>query len=116
MTSMTDLAELARATKPNTISVIRTSDYNGWVHPQPPPDYHIGSYENLAPRRDYVLTGIVVVNLAKARRAKKLVVDFICEARLAFPDREWEDDIIFERTLEIGDEAVGLRLDAGPQT
>ncbi len=114
MSSLNDPEELARGTKPNTLTVIRTSDYNGWVHPDAPEDY-VGSYENRSPRRDYVLTGIVVVHLAKRRRAKKLVVKFVCEARLAFPNQILEDDVIFEKALEIGDGVEGLLLDAGPQ-
>ncbi len=114
MTTLADAEALARSTKPNTITVLRTSHYNGFVHPDPP-DRTGQSYALASPRRDYVLTGLVVVNLAKTRRAKKLVVRFVCEARLAFPDQEWEDDVIYERTLEIGDEADGLLLEPGPQ-
>lgn len=114
MSTLTDPEELARGTKPNTLTVLRTSDYNGWVHPDPPEDY-VGSYENRSPRTDYVLTGVVIVHLAKPRRAKKLVVKFVCEARLAFPNQMLEDDVIYEKALEIGDEVDGLRLDAGPQ-
>lgn len=62
--------------KPNTITIVRTSDFNQYIRP-PTNDTEV--------REDFVLTGFVIVHLREARKAKELKIRFVAEARLAYP-------------------------------
>lgn len=72
-------------TRPNSIAIVRTSDFNHYI--QPPKSNANGDVEGYEgePRDDFVLTGFVVVNLSKPRRAMSLKLRFVAEARLAYP-------------------------------
>ena len=65
-------------TRPNSIAIVRTSDFNHYIQPPSGIDVEV-------PRDDFVLTGFVVVNLSKPRRAMSLKLRFVAEARLAYP-------------------------------
>ena len=94
-------------TPPDTITVVRTSNLNHYIQPPSTPS---------SIRKDLTMTGVVVVNLSKPARARKLRVSFVAEAVVAFPGRRLEDDVIFERTLEMeGSDEEGILLQAGPQ-
>lgn len=103
-------------TKPNTISIFRTSDLNNYVRPPVPRE--TGSDEDTQPPRDdFWISGVVIVHFAKRRRVRGLQVRFVAEATLAWPDRPWEECILLERTLKIGfdDDQRGMILEPGPQ-
>jgi hypothetical protein len=68
-------------TKPNSISVYRTSDFNMYIRP-PHPD------RQDEPQDDFIISGVVIVHLMKPRKVKTLQVRFLAEARLAYPG-EW---------------------------
>jgi hypothetical protein len=70
-------------TRPNSIAIVRTSDFNHYI--QPPGD---NVQDSQVPRDDFVLTGFVVVNLTKPRRAMSLKVSFVAEVRLAYPGEQ----------------------------
>lgn len=97
-------------TSPDTITVVRTSDFNHYIEPPNPSEP-----EQI--RKDLVMTGFVIVHMSRACRARRLRVRFVAEATLAFPGKRWEDDVIYERTLEMdgptGED--GISLDAGQQ-
>jgi hypothetical protein len=63
-------------TSPDTITVVRTSDFNHYIEPPSEPG---------AIRKDLVMTGFVVVHTSKPCRARRLRVRFVAEATLAFP-------------------------------
>jgi hypothetical protein len=65
-------------TRPNSITIVRTSDFNHYIRPPKTPD---------EPREDCVLTGFVVTNLTKPKRAKSLELTFVAEVRLAYPGK-----------------------------
>ncbi|KAJ9111408.1 hypothetical protein QFC19_001177 [Naganishia cerealis] len=70
------------------------------------------------PRDDFIISGVVIVHLTKPRKVKALRVKFLAEATLAYPDRPWEADVIFERNLTIDDGKNGVEgvyMEAGPQ-
>ncbi|KAJ9114666.1 hypothetical protein QFC22_005542 [Naganishia vaughanmartiniae] len=70
------------------------------------------------PRDDFIISGVVIVHLTKPKKIKALRVRFLAEATLAYPDRPWESDIIFERNLTIDDGKNGVEgvyMEAGPQ-
>jgi len=67
-------------TSPDTITVVRTSDFNHYIEPPSEPD---------SIRKDLIMTGFVVVHMSKPCRARRLRVRFVAEATLAFPG-EWK--------------------------
>ncbi len=119
------------------MAIFRTSDYNVYIRPPPSLDFQ---YDHTRPRDDFVISGVVMVNLTKPRRVLGLKVRFLCEAKLAFPS-EWgslihslfrkaefscfifrnsarpvlDEEILVERVLELGDSSEGMLLEAGLQ-
>lgn len=65
-------------TRPGTLAIVRTSDFNHYIKPPRTPEEI---------RDDFVLTGSVVVHLKEARRVKQMTIRFVAEARLAYPSR-----------------------------
>ena len=63
-------------TKPDTITIVRTSDFNHYVEPPSEPGQI---------RKDLVVTGFVIVHMSKPCRARKLSVRFLAEVTLAYP-------------------------------
>jgi hypothetical protein len=63
-------------TRPNTITILRTSDYSQFIRPPTRED---------PIREDFVLTGIIVVHLDSARLARELRLQFVAEVRLSHP-------------------------------
>jgi hypothetical protein len=63
-------------TSPDTITIVRTSDFNHYIEPPREP----GSIRN-----DLIMTGFVIVHMSKLCRARKLSVRFLTETTLAFP-------------------------------
>ena len=74
-------------TRPNSISIVRTSDFNHYIQPPTSNPTSSSALEDgqQPPRDDFVLTGFVVVNLTKPKRARSLKVSFVAEVRLAYP-------------------------------
>lgn len=71
------------------------------------------------PRADTVLDGTLEVQMEKPRIAKSIRVSLVCMCRLQQPQtEEWQEKIIFERSVEIGGEGEegGIRLERGTQT
>lgn len=62
--------------KPDTMSIIRTSDYSQYIFPPS---------TNTEYRQDVVVTGLIVIRLKAARRIRELKVRFVAEATLAYP-------------------------------
>jgi hypothetical protein len=63
-------------TSPDTITLVRTSDFNCYIEPPSQPD---------TIRQDSIITGLVVVHLSRPCKARRLSVRFVAEATLAFP-------------------------------
>jgi hypothetical protein len=71
------ISELANIQTPvNTITVLRTSDYSQFVRP-PTADQPT--------REDFLLTGLVIVHLDRARCVKALSLRFVTEVILRGP-------------------------------
>lgn len=81
-------------TRPNSIAIVRTSDFNHYIQPPTP-----AQASEEVPRDDFVLTGFVVVNLSKPRRAMSLKLRFVAEARLAYPG---ESTLCYAMSIGIG--------------
>jgi hypothetical protein len=127
-------------TSPNTITIVRTSDFVQHVRP-PPPDPPFLPYELPGTTRyDCVYRGLVIVHLPKPKRAKFLKVEHVATARvpassrllenpndhkmwplagMEVPDKtgpNWHAEILHRNTMELsgtGDE--GILIEAGPQ-
>lgn len=65
-------------TRPNSINIVRTSDFNHYIQPPASPG---------EPRDDFIVTGFVIIHLTKPRLAKALKLRFIAEVRLAYPGK-----------------------------
>lgn len=63
-------------TSPDSITIVRTSDFNHYIEPPADPGQI---------RKDLVMTGFVVVHMSRKVRARRLRVRFVAEATLAFP-------------------------------
>jgi hypothetical protein len=127
-------------TSPNTITIVRTSDFVQHVRP-PPRDPPFLPYELPGTtRHDCVYRGLVIVHLAKPKRARFLKVEHLATARvpsssrllenpndykmwpcagMEVPDKKgphWHTEILHRNTMELsgtGDE--GILIEAGPQ-
>lgn len=127
-------------TSPNTITIVRTSDFVQHVRP-PPRDPPFLPYElSGTTRHDCVYRGLVIVHLAKPKRAKFLKVEHLATARvpsssrllenpndykmwpcagMEVPDKKgpnWHSEVLHRNTMELsgtGDE--GILIEAGPQ-
>lgn len=82
-----------------------------FLNPQPPnllPELPDQEDDGRPPREDIVLSGNVVLSLAKPVRIEALVVSLRCHSEINFPDRAFEKALIFDRDLEIklGDETL----------
>lgn len=82
-------------TSPNTINIVRTSDFVQHVRP-PPPGVQLDQYTAVgSTRNDTVLSGLVIVHLAKPKRARYLLVEHITTARLPASARLLEDSSLW---------------------
>lgn len=91
------------------------------VCPPRPFDLHpleAGSASREPPAEDTVLTGALVVNMKERRRVQAISVGVQGVARLHMgPQRQWEEDGIFERGVEVlSGDAEGIWLEKGEQS
>lgn len=91
------------------------------VCPPKPFDLHpleAGSASREPPAEDTVLTGALVVNMKERRRVQAISVGVQGVARLHMgPKRQWEEDGIFERGVEVlSGDAEGIWLEKGEQS
>lgn len=83
-------------TNPNTINIVRTSDFVQHVRP-PPPGIPLDQYTAVgSTRNDCVLSGLVIVHLSKPKRARYLQVEHITTARLPASLKQLEDPSSFK--------------------
>lgn len=83
-------------TLPNTINIVRTSDFVQHVRP-PPPGVPLDQYTLPgSTRNDCILSGLVIVHLSKPKRARFLQVEHITTARLPASLRQLDDPSAFK--------------------
>ena len=83
-------------TNPNTINIVRTSDFVQHVRP-PPPGVPPDQYTALgSTRNDCILSGLVIVHLSKPKRARYLHVEHITTARLPASNKQLENPSAFK--------------------
>lgn len=92
---------------------------HGSVFMNPPNDPLWPHGRSDGPREDQLLHGLVDISVPSGarRRCKSVRVGFRSTARLNMgPTRGWEEDIVFERKVEmLGGNADGILLDEGVQ-
>lgn len=86
---------------------------------EPPTDPLWPHVRSNGPREDQLLNGGLDIQLprgTKKRRVKFVSVGIRTKCRLNIPGRGWEEDVIFERKVEMmGGNSDGIVLDVGIQ-